>query len=162
MFADSWTFPFIFSHVSLCSISLLSHVRTKDFSTIHFHVGQALSNNYHLYRARVLAGVGIDLNLGCPQRSAARGGFGVFLANKTPDRAIAMVEAAAAVSRLPISAKIRVRDDSTPGTVAFVRSLAAAGAWMVTVHGRTAEQRHHDGVVRRWCPHPQMHSSTYS
>jgi tRNA-dihydrouridine synthase len=91
---------------------------------------------------------GVDLNLGCPQRSADRGGFGVFLAKRQPDLAIAMVKAAAAASSMPVSAKIRVSDDGAEGTVAFVKSLSAVGAWMVTVHGRTSGQRHHQGIVR--------------
>jgi tRNA-dihydrouridine synthase 1 len=90
---------------------------------------------------------GIDLNLGCPQRSAERGGFGVHLALRQPERVVAMVAAAVDVIRLPISAKIRVWDD-VDYTVDFAKSLAAAGIAFLSVHGRTASQRHHDGRVR--------------
>lgn len=90
---------------------------------------------------------GIDLNLGCPQKSADRGGFGVFLAMRHPERATALLSAAIQRVKLPVSAKIRVWDD-VDRTVDFARSLAAAGVSFITVHGRTATQRHHSGRVR--------------
>ena len=42
--------------------------------------------------------------------------------------------------RLPLSVKIRVFDD-VHDTINYARIIAAAGASMLTVHGRTREQR---------------------
>ena len=96
----------------------------------------------------------IDLNLGCPQASAERAGFGAFLMDH-PATVEAMVRQAvaaavidpAAGTRVPISVKIRVFDD-VARTVAFAKMLERAGCSLLAVHGRTRVQRHHEGRVR--------------
>eukprot|EP00041_Stephanoeca_diplocostata_P003349 m.33791 g.33791 ORF g.33791 m.33791 type:complete len:341 (+) comp14255_c1_seq4:25-1047(+) len=75
---------------------------------------------------------GIDLNLGCPQRSAMRGGFGCFLMEH-PETVCAMIRAAKKATHLPISAKIRVFADdvgthTVQGRVACVRTGSGAFA----------------------------------
>ena len=93
----------------------------------------------------------IDLNLGCPQSCAKRGGYGSFL---KLDDAVAMVRALdEALVRLPITCKIRAlnkrgeleeMDNPKPDaarTVAFARRLAEAGASLIAVHGRTRAQK---------------------
>jgi tRNA-dihydrouridine synthase len=78
----------------------------------------------------------VDLNLGCPQKSAQTGGFGAFLMDK-PELVRAMIEACvAAVSPTPVTAKIRVFE-SVDETVAFATMLEAAGVAAIAVHGRS-------------------------
>jgi len=84
----------------------------------------------------------IDVNLGCPQACARRGGYGAFLSD---DQAVQAVRAVAAGSNLPVTAKIRCRAAGDPeglapdvaATVALARKLVAAGASVICVHART-------------------------
>ena len=85
---------------------------------------------------RVSGVVAIDLNLGCPQRSAHSGHFGAFLCDPV-DRKL-LLEIVATLSRglrVPFFCKIRLLDDFDD-TLAFVRQLQAAGCALLTVHGR--------------------------
>lgn len=85
----------------------------------------------------------VCLNLGCPQRTAERAGFGAFLMDR-PDRVHAMIAAMVAALRVPVFAKIRVFRDPER-TLGFVRMLESAGCSLVTVHGRTRDNTHHRG-----------------
>ncbi len=87
---------------------------------------------------------GVDLNLGCPQACARDSNYGVFLAQRDPDRAVAIVRLLATELGLPMSCKLRVVG-GVEGTVRFARRLEEAGASMLTVHGRKPEQRDHQG-----------------
>ena len=84
----------------------------------------------------------IDVNLGCPQACARRGGYGAFLDD---DGAARAVRAVAEASPLPATAKIRCRaagdaeglDVDVAATVALAERLVAAGAAAVCVHAWT-------------------------
>jgi tRNA-dihydrouridine synthase len=93
----------------------------------------------------------IDLNLGCPQECAAKGGWGAYLAAE-PDLACACVAAMAGASAaaaaavaalaggsqqraLPIWCKIRLCDTQAQ-TVAFAQALERAGCELLAVHCR--------------------------
>lgn len=80
--------------------------------------------------------VAIDLNLGCPQRSAHSGHYGAFLTDPC-DRplVLSMVSAVARGVGIPIFVKIRLQDQ-LEDTLAFCRQLEAAGAALIAVHGR--------------------------
>ncbi|VDM38134.1 unnamed protein product [Toxocara canis] len=82
---------------------------------------------------------GIDLNLGCPQLIAKRGHYGAYL-QEDLDLVCGMISLIHAHCRLPLSCKIRILDD-IGNTVTYARALERAGACMLTVHGRTREQR---------------------
>ena len=88
----------------------------------------------------------IDLNLGCPQRSARLARFGAFLMDEAQLVAKMVKSAVVAAAPLPVSAKIRVLD-SVEATVRFALLLEAAGASVIAIHGRTRSQRHHEGSV---------------
>ncbi|GAA5889509.1 hypothetical protein JCM5296_005971 [Sporobolomyces johnsonii] len=83
---------------------------------------------------------GIDLNCGCPQRWAYQEGIGCALLRK-PETVRDLVRATK--QRLgwefPVSVKIRVDDDLSL-TNELVSTIIAAGADILTVHGRTRHQ----------------------
>ena len=88
-------------------------------------------------RAERCAGVeAIDLNLGCPQRSAHSGHFGAFLLDP-PDRPLVLriVSTLSRALRVPMFCKIRLLDE-LPDTLSFVQQLQDAGCALLTVHGR--------------------------
>lgn len=90
----------------------------------------------------------IDLNLGCPQHIAKSGNYGAFLCNQR-ELVVRMVEKAARELKVPIFVKIR-RQETVEDTVAYARMLEAAGAWLITVHGRTKEQKGHNQGLADW------------
>uniref|UniRef100_A0A9J2P7A0 tRNA-dihydrouridine(16/17) synthase [NAD(P)(+)] n=1 Tax=Ascaris lumbricoides TaxID=6252 RepID=A0A9J2P7A0_ASCLU len=82
---------------------------------------------------------GVDLNLGCPQLIAKRGHYGAYL-EEDLDLVCEMVSLVHSHCRVPLSCKIRILDEIGK-TVNYARALEKAGACMLTVHGRTRQQR---------------------
>ena len=88
----------------------------------------------------------IDINMGCPVRKIARKGGGSGLI-RDPDLACRIVETVVAAVGLPVTVKTRLGwcgEQNAGGAEAAVnwcRRLEAAGARMLTLHGRTREQR---------------------
>jgi len=76
----------------------------------------------------------IDLNLGCPQNIAKRGHYGAFLLDE-PELIVSMVKALAGGLSIPVTCKIRVLP-TLDATLALALAIQAAGASMLTVHGR--------------------------
>ncbi|EJW74476.1 hypothetical protein WUBG_14616, partial [Wuchereria bancrofti] len=91
---------------------------------------------------------GVDLNLGCPQLIAKRGRYGAYL-QEDLKLICEMVTLLHSRSRLPLSCKIRILQDINE-TVAYARALVKAGACMLTVHGRTREQRGPNTGLADW------------
>ncbi len=88
----------------------------------------------------------IDINMGCPVRKIARKGGGSGLI-RDPDLACRIVETVVAAVGLPVTVKTRLSwcgEQNAGGSEAAVnwcRRLEEAGARMLTLHGRTREQR---------------------
>jgi tRNA-dihydrouridine synthase 1 len=81
----------------------------------------------------------IDLNFGCPQGIAKRGNYGSFLLS-SPDLIVSLISHLHRNLKVPITAKIRILPDEEQ-TIALVRRIEMAGAYLITVHGRTKEQK---------------------
>lgn len=90
----------------------------------------------------------IDLNLGCPQRTAYVGHFGSYLLDP-PDRALVcdMVRAAASAVSIPVFCKIRLLG-TLDETIKLCQQLEAAGASLIAIHARyrASWERHGPGA----------------
>ena len=90
---------------------------------------------------------GIDLNMGCPVRKVTKRGAGAALMTR-PDLAEAVIRAVVRAARAarpgkvpPVSVKIRSgKDAAHQNAAAFAQMAEAAGASLVSVHGRTWAQ----------------------
>ena len=85
----------------------------------------------------------VDINFGCPQRIAKKGYYGAFLMDNLPLVEKLVKELVEAV-KVPVTAKIRIFGSSGEDlakTIAYAQMIERAGASLITVHGRTREQK---------------------
>ena len=89
----------------------------------------------------------IDINMGCPVRKIARKGGGSGLI-RDPDLACRIVESVASAVGVPVTVKTRlgwcnpIENETRDRTaVDWCRQLQDSGATLLTLHGRTREQR---------------------
>ena len=90
--------------------------------------------------ARRTQGFLIDINMGCPVKKIAKKGGGSGLIRE-PDLAARIVEAVSQAVEVPVTVKTRLGwcgSDADP--VTWCQQLQAAGAQLLTLHGRTREQ----------------------
>ena len=85
----------------------------------------------------------VDLNLGCPIDRFTRIGLGASL-GRQPGRVRRLVEAMrGAVSRIPVTVKIRLGwNDEHRNYLEVARAAVDGGAGAITVHGRTRDARY--------------------
>ena len=86
------------------------------------------------------APVAIDINMGCPMAKIVGNGEGCALM-RDPARAAAIVRAVKDAVKLPVTVKFRAGwDERSRNAVEFAKQMEAAGADLITVHGRTRQQ----------------------
>ncbi len=78
--------------------------------------------------------------MGCPAKKVVKSGHGSGLMINR-DTAYACVEAMARAVSLPISVKTRLGWEDHSNLIDFCRGLVDAGADMLTIHGRTYQQK---------------------
>jgi nifR3 family TIM-barrel protein len=85
----------------------------------------------------------IDLNMGCPVPKVCKTGAGAALLDD-PDRAVALAQAAARGSGLPVTVKLRsgTRPGEEGGVYVARRLAEDAGVAGICIHPRHASQRH--------------------
>jgi len=84
----------------------------------------------------------VDLNFGCPAKKVTRKLCGSALMRDL-DQALAIVDAVVAAVDVPVTIKMRTGwDDDSRNAPDFARRAEAAGVKLVTVHGRTREQKY--------------------
>ncbi|KAK3692934.1 tRNA-dihydrouridine synthase 1 [Podospora appendiculata] len=90
----------------------------------------------------------VDLNLGCPQGIARKGHYGAFLQE---DQALifSLIRTLHEQLPVPVTAKIRLLD-TKEASLAYARNVLAAGASILTVHGRRREQKGHLTGLADW------------
>eukprot|EP00743_Colponemidia_sp_Colp-15_P001857 GILK01002025.1.p1 GENE.GILK01002025.1~~GILK01002025.1.p1 ORF type:complete len:402 (-),score=59.21 GILK01002025.1:191-1396(-) len=81
----------------------------------------------------------VDLNLGCPQGIAKRGHYGAYLLEE-PDLIREIVTLLVQNLKVPVTCKIRLLHN-IDDTIKLARTIEAAGCSILTVHGRTKEQK---------------------
>ncbi len=92
----------------------------------------------------------IDINMGCPVNKITKKGGGSSLLRQ-PEVAEAIVRTVAAAVDIPVTVKTRIGwDDDDLNAVEFARRMEAAGAQMLTLHGRTRSQGYHGPARWDW------------
>ncbi|TAJ31079.1 MAG: tRNA dihydrouridine synthase DusB [Bosea sp. (in: a-proteobacteria)] len=82
----------------------------------------------------------VDINMGCPAKKVTGGWAGSALMRDL-DHAVRLVEAAVTAVTIPVTVKMRLGwDDASRNAPELASRAVAAGARMITVHGRTRQQ----------------------
>jgi tRNA-dihydrouridine synthase B len=82
----------------------------------------------------------IDINMGCPVNKITKKGGGSSLL-RDPETAIAIIKAVVDAVDIPVTVKTRIGwDDDEINILDFAQKMEAAGAQMITIHGRTRAQ----------------------
>ncbi len=92
----------------------------------------------------------IDLNMGCPVNKITKNGGGSSLL-RNPDMAEAIVRTVVQAVEVPVTVKTRIGwSDEEINILDFAQRLEAAGAQMLTLHGRTRAQGYNGSARWDW------------
>jgi tRNA-dihydrouridine synthase B len=92
----------------------------------------------------------VDINMGCPVNKITKNGGGSSLLRQ-PEVAEAIVRSVAQAVSVPVTVKTRIGwNDSEINILDFARRMEAAGAQMITVHGRTRAQGYNGSAKWEW------------
>ncbi|MGD1898680.1 MAG: tRNA dihydrouridine synthase DusB [Phormidesmis sp.] len=92
----------------------------------------------------------IDINMGCPVNKITKNGGGSSLL-RDPQTAIEIVEAVCVSVPVPVTVKTRIGwSDDEINAVDFAQKMEAAGAQMLTLHGRTRAQGYNGSASWDW------------
>ncbi|KAI5801127.1 dihydrouridine synthase-domain-containing protein [Geopyxis carbonaria] len=90
----------------------------------------------------------VDLNLGCPQGIAKKGYYGSFL-QENWELIHNLINTLHENLGVPVTAKIRILE-TKERSLEYARMVVAAGATVLTVHGRRREQKGHNTGLADW------------
>ncbi|NJK37438.1 MAG: tRNA dihydrouridine synthase DusB [Oscillatoriales cyanobacterium RM1_1_9] len=92
----------------------------------------------------------VDINMGCPVNKITKNGGGSSLLRQ-PQLAEQIVGAVVAAVEVPVTVKTRIGwDDREINILEFGRRMEAAGAQMITIHGRTRAQGYNGKAQWEW------------
>jgi tRNA-dihydrouridine synthase B len=92
----------------------------------------------------------VDINMGCPVNKITKNGGGSSLLRE-PEVAEAIVRSVVAAVAVPVTVKTRIGwNDAEINILDFARRMEAAGAQMITVHGRTRSQGFNGNARWEW------------
>ncbi|TKX22828.1 dihydrouridine synthase-like protein [Elsinoe australis] len=90
----------------------------------------------------------VDLNLGCPQGIAKRGGYGAFL-QEDWGLISSLIRTLHEQLPIPVTAKMRILETKEK-TLDYAKMILDSGASVITVHGRRREQKGHNTGLADW------------
>jgi len=90
----------------------------------------------------------VDLNLGCPQGIAKKGHYGAFL-QEDWGLIRSLIGTLHENLAVPVTAKIRILETKEK-SLEYAKMVVDAGAQVLTIHGRTREQKGHNTGLADW------------
>lgn len=92
----------------------------------------------------------VDINMGCPVNKITKNGGGSSLL-RDPETAEAIVRAVVKAVNIPVTVKTRIGwTEKEINILDFAKRMEAAGAQMITVHGRTRAQGYNGAAKWEW------------
>lgn len=92
----------------------------------------------------------VDINMGCPVNKITKNGGGSSLLRE-PETAAAIVRAVVAAVPVPVTVKTRIGwTDNEINILEFAQRMEAAGAQLITIHGRTRSQGYNGTARWEW------------